>query len=95
MSRYDLTPKQAPFDSIVIGWDDLAGYYARGYYETALHDDESGEDWALEQEVDFAGDAFNGLLEPDELIDTIGPYAEIPTDLRNQLLADRDAGFCR
>ena len=56
MSRYDLTPKQAPFDSIVIGWDDLAGYYARGYYETELHDDESGEEWTLEQEVDFAGD---------------------------------------
>jgi len=72
MSRYDLAPKQAPFDSIVIGWDDLSGYYARGYYETELHDDESGEDWTLEQEVDFAGDAFNGLLEPDELIDTIG-----------------------
>ena len=95
MSRYDLTPKQARWDSIVIGWDDMNGYYARGYYEAKVHDDESDDEWTEEHEFDFAGDPFNSILEPDELIDTLGSYAVIPPDLREQLIADRDAGSCR
>ena len=46
-----------------------------------------------EHEFDFAGDPFNSILEPDELIDTLGSYAVIPPDLREQLIADRDAGY--
>ena len=45
MSRYDLTPKQARWDSIVIGWDDMNGYYARGYYEAKVYDYESDDEW--------------------------------------------------
>ena len=95
MSRYDLTPKQPRFDAIVIGWDDMDGFFARGYYEAKVQCCESDDEWTEEHEFDFAGDPFNSILEPDELIDTLGSYAVIPPDLRDQLIADRETSHSR
>ena len=90
MSRYDLTPKQVHWDSIVIGWDDMNGYYARGYYEAKVHCYESDDEWTEEHEFDFAGNPFNSILVPDELIDMLGSYAVSGPTSR---LAHRRSGY--
>nr|WP_233109083.1 hypothetical protein [Streptomyces sp. 14R-10] len=86
MSSYTLTPHGgAPAGRTVrVGWDaPLASYFATAW-------DEPADDGAEIDHMVFAGAAPYDISDPAIVLDLVSPYAVIPENLREQLLADRD-----
>ncbi|MGA5643275.1 hypothetical protein ACPCTN_31615 [Streptomyces cinereoruber] len=86
MSSHTLTPLGGtPAGRTVrVGWDaPLASYFATVWDEP---DDEAAE----ADHLVFAGAAPYDISDPTTVLELVTPYAVIPEDLRERLLADRD-----
>ncbi|MFE2529456.1 hypothetical protein ACFXEL_35115 [Streptomyces sp. NPDC059382] len=87
MSIHTLTPLDgAPAGRTVrVGWDaPLATYFATAW-------DEPGDEGADTDHLVFAGAAPYDISDPATVLELVAPYAVIPEDLRERLLAERDA----